>query len=331
MSNGQHPAQSQQVERPAVFRASFSQTMGVWSWRASSSGGYGLSDVAMSTYAPINYEVSISSGSLGATGLSQGAFTAQYETPRANSFGSLHPGGELGDGRRLGAVPQDDDRPDDLPCAGDEDRRRGRLGRLELRLAPPDHVGSQRLEEVDQIIDVPVVQRGARGVVMADEEVLERVGACVVNEPFALADRAERRRVEPSVADPIGQPDVITTRRRIVRGSMAGDAFAGEDLAAARDRRVAGSAGSGGGQTYNYRSPDLLNRPSFASGPGLGSDQPSNQLIRPGFCRVEMLYRTKDGLMRLPGWIQKDREVIIIRLIPSTSWMQMPACHPLRA
>ncbi len=35
----------------------FSQTMGMWGWWASSSGGYGLSDVAESTFAPINYLV----------------------------------------------------------------------------------------------------------------------------------------------------------------------------------------------------------------------------------------------------------------------------------
>ena len=41
----------------------FSQTMGMWGWWASSSGGYGLSDVAESTYSPINYVVPISYGS----------------------------------------------------------------------------------------------------------------------------------------------------------------------------------------------------------------------------------------------------------------------------
>ena len=71
----------------------FSQTMGMWGWWASSSGGYGLSDVAMSTYSPINYEVPISYGSPGASGLSQTSFTATYEVPRVCSFGSLHPGG----------------------------------------------------------------------------------------------------------------------------------------------------------------------------------------------------------------------------------------------
>ena len=71
----------------------FSQTMGMWGWWASSSGGYGLSDVAESTYAPINYKVPIAYGSPGASGLSAGAFTTTYEYPRANAFGSQHPGG----------------------------------------------------------------------------------------------------------------------------------------------------------------------------------------------------------------------------------------------
>ncbi len=71
----------------------FSQTMGMWGWWASSSGGYGLSDVAMSTYSPINYVVAISYGSPGASGLSQATFTTNYEYPRVNAFGSLHPGG----------------------------------------------------------------------------------------------------------------------------------------------------------------------------------------------------------------------------------------------
>jgi prepilin-type N-terminal cleavage/methylation domain-containing protein/prepilin-type processing-associated H-X9-DG protein len=71
----------------------FSQTMGMWGWWASSSGGYGLSDVAESTYSPINYVVPIAYGSPGATGLSAATFTTTYEYPRINAFGSLHPGG----------------------------------------------------------------------------------------------------------------------------------------------------------------------------------------------------------------------------------------------
>jgi prepilin-type N-terminal cleavage/methylation domain-containing protein/prepilin-type processing-associated H-X9-DG protein len=71
----------------------FSQTMGMWGWWASSSGGYALADVTMSTYSPINYVVPISYGSPGAASLSMTAFSTNYEVPRVNSFGSLHPGG----------------------------------------------------------------------------------------------------------------------------------------------------------------------------------------------------------------------------------------------
>jgi prepilin-type N-terminal cleavage/methylation domain-containing protein/prepilin-type processing-associated H-X9-DG protein len=68
----------------------FSQTMGMWGWWASSSGGYGLSDVAESTFSPINYVVPISYGNPNVT---QSTFTINYEYPRVNAFGSLHPGG----------------------------------------------------------------------------------------------------------------------------------------------------------------------------------------------------------------------------------------------
>jgi hypothetical protein len=71
----------------------FSQTMGMWGWWESSSGGYGLSDVAMSTYASINYKIPFAYGSAGASGLSMSEFTMNYETPRVCAFGSLHPGG----------------------------------------------------------------------------------------------------------------------------------------------------------------------------------------------------------------------------------------------
>jgi prepilin-type N-terminal cleavage/methylation domain-containing protein/prepilin-type processing-associated H-X9-DG protein len=71
----------------------FSQTMGMWGWWASASGGYGLSDVAESTYSPINYVVPIAYGSTGAASLSATTFTTTYEYLRVNAFGSLHPGG----------------------------------------------------------------------------------------------------------------------------------------------------------------------------------------------------------------------------------------------
>ncbi len=71
----------------------FSQTMAMWGWWASSSGGYALSDVAMSTYAPINYRIPFGYATAPSGAQSQATFTAQYETPRINAFGSLHPGG----------------------------------------------------------------------------------------------------------------------------------------------------------------------------------------------------------------------------------------------
>jgi prepilin-type processing-associated H-X9-DG protein len=71
----------------------FQQTMGMWGWWALSSGGYALSDVAMSTYAPINYKIPWSYANAPSGATNQTAFTTSYEYPRINSFGSLHPGG----------------------------------------------------------------------------------------------------------------------------------------------------------------------------------------------------------------------------------------------
>ena len=44
----------------------------------------------MSTYAPVNYVVPIGYGNPNVT---QSTFTTNYEYPRVNAFGSLHPGG----------------------------------------------------------------------------------------------------------------------------------------------------------------------------------------------------------------------------------------------
>ena len=77
----------------------FSQTMGMWGWWASSSGGYGLSDVAESTYSPINYVVP-SLWPCECLGLTQSMFTTTTSI-LGSTFGSLHPGGAnfaMGDG-----------------------------------------------------------------------------------------------------------------------------------------------------------------------------------------------------------------------------------------
>ena len=110
----------------------FSQTMGMWGWWASSSGGYGLSDVAESTYSPINYKVPIGYGSPN-VGLEPEYFHGDLRGPAGLRLRQPAPGrGELRDGQRLGAVPQGFDRPDGLPRPGDAGRRRGDLGRLLL-------------------------------------------------------------------------------------------------------------------------------------------------------------------------------------------------------
>ena len=97
----------------------FSQTMGMWGWWASSSGGYGLSDVAMSTFSPINYVVPIAYGSPGAASLSQTTFTTNYEYASGQFVRQPAPRRrEFRDGRRLGAVPQAVDRAADYHALG---------------------------------------------------------------------------------------------------------------------------------------------------------------------------------------------------------------------
>ena len=108
----------------------FSQTMGMWGWWASSSGGYGLSDVAESTYSPINYQVPISYGSAIASGLTQKRFHRQLRGPTGQLLRqSASRRGDFRDGRRLGAVYQTDHRPADLPRPGYPGRRRSDPGR----------------------------------------------------------------------------------------------------------------------------------------------------------------------------------------------------------
>jgi prepilin-type processing-associated H-X9-DG protein len=65
----------------------------MWGWWASSSGGYGLSDVAMSTYAPINFKIPWNYNVAPSDAKSPTTFTTRYEYARVNSFGSQHAGG----------------------------------------------------------------------------------------------------------------------------------------------------------------------------------------------------------------------------------------------
>ena len=67
--------------------------MGMWGWWASSSGGYGLSDVADEHLLTDQLRGPDCLWQPGAASLSQTTFTTNYEYPRVNSFGSLHPGG----------------------------------------------------------------------------------------------------------------------------------------------------------------------------------------------------------------------------------------------
>jgi hypothetical protein len=67
------------------------EPMGQWGWWAPSGGKYGLSDVTLSTFAPINYRVPLAYGAAGAP--SGSTFSDTYEASRVGSFGSQHSGG----------------------------------------------------------------------------------------------------------------------------------------------------------------------------------------------------------------------------------------------
>ena len=75
-----------------AYSSTFPQTIEQYGWWASSSGGYALPDIAESTFASINYMVPVSYQNAGAA-QTQSVFQTTYEYPRANAFGSLHPGG----------------------------------------------------------------------------------------------------------------------------------------------------------------------------------------------------------------------------------------------
>jgi hypothetical protein len=74
------------------------EPMGQWGWWAPSGGMYGLSDVTLSTLAPINFLVP---QDLAASGMSGTDFTNTWDAQRVGAYGSQHTGGAqfcLGDG-----------------------------------------------------------------------------------------------------------------------------------------------------------------------------------------------------------------------------------------
>jgi prepilin-type N-terminal cleavage/methylation domain-containing protein/prepilin-type processing-associated H-X9-DG protein len=68
------------------------EPMGQWGWWAPSGGQFGLSDVTMSTFAPINYRVPFSHANRPG-GVGGAADFAPYDALRVSAFGSRHPGG----------------------------------------------------------------------------------------------------------------------------------------------------------------------------------------------------------------------------------------------
>ncbi|ODU02325.1 MAG: prepilin-type N-terminal cleavage/methylation domain-containing protein [Planctomycetes bacterium SCN 63-9] len=68
------------------------EPMWQWGWWAPSGGNYGLSDVTMSTYAPINYKLGFGYDNRPSDASSQTGF-ANYDALRVSAFGSQHPGG----------------------------------------------------------------------------------------------------------------------------------------------------------------------------------------------------------------------------------------------
>lgn len=76
------------------------EPMWMWGWWAPSGGNFGLSDVTLSTLAPINYRLGFSYENRPSDASSQAGF-ASYDARRVGSFGSQHPGGAnfaMGDG-----------------------------------------------------------------------------------------------------------------------------------------------------------------------------------------------------------------------------------------
>jgi prepilin-type processing-associated H-X9-DG protein len=66
------------------------EPMGAWGWWAPSGGAFGISDVTMSSFSPINYKIPFKQPG---SGINTAAAFAPYDALRVNSFGSQHPGG----------------------------------------------------------------------------------------------------------------------------------------------------------------------------------------------------------------------------------------------
>ena len=69
------------------------EPMWMWGWWAPSGGNFGLSDVTMSTFAPINYKIGFAYANRPADAGSATDFGNNYDSRRVSSFGSQHPGG----------------------------------------------------------------------------------------------------------------------------------------------------------------------------------------------------------------------------------------------
>jgi prepilin-type processing-associated H-X9-DG protein len=68
------------------------EPMSMWGWWAPSGGNFGLSDVTMSTYSPINFRVGFDYASRPAS-IGSAAGFADHDARRVCAFGSKHPGG----------------------------------------------------------------------------------------------------------------------------------------------------------------------------------------------------------------------------------------------
>jgi prepilin-type processing-associated H-X9-DG protein len=64
--------------------------MGAWGWWAPSGGAFGISDVTISSFAPINYKIPFPQAG---SGITTAAGFAPYDALRVSAFGSQHPGG----------------------------------------------------------------------------------------------------------------------------------------------------------------------------------------------------------------------------------------------